>query len=203
MTLTSAQATATTAVGEWLLPPSTEVRRQIEEVVRHATPVDQKRARPLRMLNGVARQALSEEIEAKLRMVMSETLVDLILGGWRSYAAVTQAMWRSRNQPGVELIVALRSHTISAERQHDLDIEVDSMRVMTLSTRLAMQIGVNGAVAVVRDGKLIAIRSGQAEADGKVKLEGLQIAHTRRAFPLTAHLAVHSLRPGSSTKHGV
>ena len=194
MTLTGAPATATTAVGEWLLPPSTEVRRQVEQVVRHARTDDQKRARPLRMLNDVARRALSEEIEAKLRMVMSETLVDLILGGWRSYAAVTQAMWKSRSQPGVELIVALRSHTISAERQHDLDIEVDSMRVMTLSSRLGMQIGVNGAVAVVRDGQLLAIRSGQAEADGKVTLEGLQIARSRRAFPLTAHLALHSVR---------
>ena len=194
MTLTSAPPTAITSVGSWLLPPSTELRRQLKQVVQHASTADQRRARPLRRLNDVARTALSEEIEAKLRMVMSETLVDLILGGWRSYAAVTQAMWRSRNQPGIELIVAMRSHTISAEQQHDLDIEVDSVRVMTLSTRLAMHIRVNGAVAVVKDGRLLAIRSGHAEADGKVTLEGVQIAHTRRAFPLTTHLALHSFR---------
>jgi hypothetical protein len=187
MTLTSAPATATTSVGEWLLPPSAEVRRRLEQVVRHASTVDQTRARPLRMLNDVARQALGEEIEAKLRMVMSETLVDLVLGGWRSYGAVTQAMRSSRNQPGVERIVALRNHTISAQRQHDLDIEVDSVRVMTLSTRLTMHVGMNGAVAVVKDGRVLAIRSGQAEADGTVTLEGVQIAHARRTFALTAH----------------
>jgi hypothetical protein len=182
MTLTSAPATATTSVGEWLLPPSAEVRRRLEQVVRHASTVDQTRARPLRMLNDVARQALGEEIEA-----MSETLVDLVLGGWRSYGAVTQAMRSSRNQPGVERIVALRNHTISAQRQHDLDIEVDSVRVMTLSTRLTMHVGMNGAVAVVKDGRVLAIRSGQAEADGTVTLEGVQIAHARRTFALTAH----------------
>jgi hypothetical protein len=114
---------------------------------------------------------------------------------WRSHtgdAEFPQPTWG----PGVELIVALRNHTISAQRDHDLDIEVGSVRVMTLSARLAVHVGVNGAVAVIKDGRLLAIRSGQAEADGKVTLEGVQVAHKGGTFPLAAHLGLRSPRLG-------
>ena len=117
-----------------------------------ANATDERRARPLRTLGAVARRALIEEIEAKLRMVMGETLVDLIIGGWRAYAAVTQAIRRSRSQPGVDQVVPLRNHTIKAARQHSLDVEVDSFPVMTLSVQLVVRVQLYDAVAVVRDG---------------------------------------------------
>ena len=92
MTLATTPATAGTPVADWLLPTASDARIRLEKVVMQAKATDERRARPLRALGAVARQALIEEIEAKLRMVMSETLVDLIVGGWRTYAAITQAV---------------------------------------------------------------------------------------------------------------
>jgi hypothetical protein len=194
MTLASTPVTAGTPVAGWLLPTRGDARIRLERVVMQANATDERRARPLRTLGAVARRALIEEIEAKLRMVMGETLVDLIIGGWRAYAAVTQAIRKSRSQPGVDQVVPLRNHTIKAARQHSLDVEVDSFPVMTLSVQLVVRVQLYDAVAVVRDGQLVAVRSGQAKADGTVTVDGVEIAQRTLTVPLTAELALHSSR---------
>jgi len=194
MTLTSTPVAADTPVADWLLPTSSEARLQLERVVMQTKATDEKRARPLRTLRDVARRALIEEIETKLRMVMSETLVDLILGGWRQHAAITRAMRKSASQTGIDHIVALRNHTVTARREHSLDIEVDSVRVMTLFTRLVMRAQLCDATAVVRDGHLVAIRSGDAKADGTVTVEDVQVGHRCLTFPLTGALVLHPRR---------
>jgi hypothetical protein len=192
MTPASTPVTAGTPVAGWLLPTPGDAQIRLERVVMRANATDEGRARPLRTLGAVARRALIEEIEAKLRMVMSETFVDLILGGWRAYAAVTQAIRKSRSQPGVDQVVPLRNHTIKAARQHSLDIEVDGCPVMTLSIQLVVRVQLYDAVAVVRDGQLVAVRSGQAKADGEVTVDGVEVAQRTLTFPLTAELALHS-----------
>jgi hypothetical protein len=184
-------ATADTPVADWLLPTPGDARIRLERVVMRANATDERRARPLRKLGAVARRALIEEIEAKLRMVMGDTLVDLIVGGWGAYAAVTQAIRKSRSQPGVDQVVPLRNHTIKAARQHSLDIEVDSFPVISLSVQLVVRVQLYDAVAVVRDGRLVAVRSGEAKADGTVTVDGVEVAQRTLTFPLTAELALH------------
>jgi hypothetical protein len=191
---TSAPVSAGVPVADWLLPAPSDARISLEKVVMQANATDERRARPLRTLGAVARRALIEEIEAKLRMIMSETLVDLIVGGWRTYAAVMQAIRKSRGQPGVDQIVPLRNHTIKAARQNSLDIEVDNFRVMTLSSQLLVSVQLYDAVVVVRDGQFVAVRSGHAKADGTVTVEGVEIGRKTLTFPLTAELALRSLR---------
>ena len=194
MTLASKPATAGTSVAGWLLPTPTETRIKLETVVMQTKAIDEPRARPLRTLSAVARRALIEEIEAKLRIIMGETLADLVIGGWRAHAAITQAVRRSRSQPGVDQVVSLRQHTITVHRQHNLDIELDSVQVMALSAQLVVRLQLYDAVAVVRDGQLVAVRSGQAKADGTVTVDGVQVAQRTLTFPLTAELALHSPR---------
>jgi hypothetical protein len=185
-------AKADSPIASWLLPTSGDARIQLEKVVAQKAVAGERRARPLRTLGVVARRALVEEIESKLRMVMSETVVDLIVGGWRAYGAVRQAIDKSLSQPGIDQIVPLRNHTITASRQHSLDVEVDSFQVMTLCVELAIRVQLYDAVAVVRDGHILAVRSGQARADGTVTLAGVQVARRTLTCPFTAELALRS-----------
>lgn len=189
---TEDRVTADTEVGNWLLPESGDARVRLEPVVTQAKIADEPRARPLRTLGVVARQALAQEIEAKLRMILGETIADLVVGGWRDYSAVTQAISKSRSQPGVDQIVPLREHTISAARQYTLDVEVDGFPVMTLVAELRVRVRMFGAVAVARDGLLVRVRSGQAGADGNVAVEGVEIAQRTVTVPLVAELAMRA-----------
>lgn len=197
MTVTTMSVTAGSPVAGWLLPTPSEARNRLEGGVfakdvfaKEAT--DERRARPLRRPSVVARRALIEETEAKLRMVLGDTLVDLIVGGWRAHGTITQAIRNSRSRPGVDHVIPLRNHTITANTGHNLDIEVDGVPVITLAARLVMRVQMYDAVAVVTDGRLVAIRSGKATADGTVTVDGVRIAHRTRTFPLSAELVPHS-----------
>lgn len=65
---------------------------------------------------------------------------------------------------------------------------------MALSAQLVVRLQLYDAVAVVRDGQLVAVRSGQAKADGTVTVDGVQVAQRTLTFPLTAELALHAPR---------
>ncbi|MEV0673600.1 hypothetical protein [Mycobacterium sp. NPDC050441] len=176
-----------TSVGTWMLPASRETQVRIEKVVTQTT-ANRESARPLRTLGVVARHALAEEIEAKLRAVLSETLAGLIMEGWHTYSAITDAIKQSRTQRGVEKIVPLRTHVISADREHNLDIEVDNFAVMSLTAKAAVKLQLFAAVAVVLDGQVVEIRSGQATADGTLSVDGVEVSRKTLAFPLAVEL---------------
>jgi hypothetical protein len=117
---------------------------------------------------------------------------------------LTQAVRKSRSQPGVDQIVSLRNRTITAHRQHNLDIEVDGFPVMTLSIQLVVRVQLYDAVAVVRDGQLVAVRSGQAKADGTVTVDGVQVTtkttYSRNSPKEDAHDHHRLARPARSDR---
>ncbi|MFV8166539.1 hypothetical protein ACNQVK_31305 [Mycobacterium sp. 134] len=176
-----------TSVGNWMLPESRQTQARIEHAVTQTTANTQS-ARPLQSLGVVARRALAAEIEASLRAALSETMADLILEGWHAYGAITTAIKKSHVQPRVKQIVPLHTHVITADREHTLDIEVDSFPVMSLAAKAALRLQLFAAVAVVIDGHIVAIQSGQATANGAVSVNGVEISRKTLAFPLQVEL---------------
>ncbi|MFN6551393.1 hypothetical protein ACP6C7_11925 [Mycolicibacterium septicum] len=176
-----------TSVGNWMLPESRQTQAKIEHAVTQTT-VNNPSAGPLRTLGVVARRALAAEIEASLRAALSETMADLILEGWHTYGAITTAIKKSHVQPRVKQIVPLHTHVITADREHTLDIEVDSFPVMSLAAKAALRLQLFAAVAVVIDGHIVAIQSGQATANGAVSVNGVEISRKTLAFPLQVEL---------------
>ncbi|CAN5535619.1 hypothetical protein BH09ACT7_BH09ACT7_13610 [soil metagenome] len=202
MTSTLTPVSPDAPAANWLLPTRGEACVRLDKVVSRANAADGQRSRPLRALGTVARRVLVEQVEATLRSVMNDTLADVIVGGWRAYGAIAQAIRKSRSQPGVDQIVPLRNHTIKTVRQHGIDIEVDGLPVTTLSVELDIDVQLFDAVAVVRDGHLAAVRSGQATAAARVTVEGVDIAHRTLTFPLTAQLVLQGAsadRTGTNT----
>jgi hypothetical protein len=65
-----------------------------------------------------------------------------------------------------------------------------------------MRIQLDDAVAVVREGHILAVRSGQAKADGTVTLANVQVAHRTLTFPLTAELVVHTFSNANEEVRG-
>lgn len=179
-----------TPISGWLFPASHETRLNLEKVVEQAARGEKRGAGPLHTLSTVARRALVDEIENKLRMVVGETLAELVMGGWRTHVAIKQAIQKSLNEPGVDQVVPLRNHTITASRGHNLDVDVDGARVMTLTTQLIVRLQLYDAVAVVRDGHVVALRSGQANAVGTLTVEGVEIVRRSLTFPLIAELTL-------------
>ena len=114
-----------------------------------------------------------------------------MIGGWRAHGTITAAIRKSHDQPSVDHVVPLHNHRIQAEREQNLDVAIDGVHVVTLSARLEATLQVYDAVAVVRDGHLVAVRSGQAHATGLLSVEGAEVARRTLRFPLTAGLTLH------------
>ncbi|MFG1931083.1 hypothetical protein ACGFK1_10555 [Mycobacterium sp. NPDC048908] len=167
-------------------------RLRLEKVLAHNAAGAGERARPLQKLGVVARRALVDEIETKLRSVLNDTIADLVVGGWRSYGAVKRAISTSLHQRGVDHVVQLCTHTITASQQHNLDVAVDGFHVMTLCVELTTRIQLYDVVAIVRDGHVRAVRSGRAAVDGSLTVAKVPVAHRAWTFPFTAELALHS-----------
>jgi hypothetical protein len=180
-------ATAGTTVADWLLPLHGETRLRLEQVVTQAAE-DRTRVSRLRTLRAVARRALVEEVEVKLRSVLGETLTDLVIAGWKTHTMVAAAVRASLDEPAVDQIVPLRDHAVTAHRQHHLVVRVDGVKALTLTTWLGVRLQLAGAIAVVRDGRVVAVRSGQVRAKGVVKVEGVEVARRGLVVPLTAEL---------------
>lgn len=190
-TRTAATAATRTTLGSWLLPGTRDTRLRLEKVVAEAADHEETGARRLRILGTVARNALIEEVEAALRALLSETVADLVVGGWRLHGTIRAAVGKSRDEPGVDQVVPLRNHTVRAEHEHQLDVVVDGVRVMTLGARVDAALQLFDAVAVVRDGRLAAVRSGRGQATAELTVEDAQVARERWTFPLTAELRLH------------
>ena len=194
-------------VASWLLPMTSDSRIQVEKIVMQSPASKEQRARPLRTLGAVARHALVAEIEAKLRTVLGETVGDLIIGGWQKHAYIRKAITTSLSQPGTDQIVPLYKHTITGSQQHSLNIVIDGFEVMLLPVELVMRAQLCDATAVVSNGHVSAIRSGEAKVEGMVTMAGVQVSHRTLRFPLNAEFALHSSRnwdgapPTSSAKH--
>jgi hypothetical protein len=192
MTQTSAPPTAGSPISGWLLPGTQDARLRLEKVTADkASHIDQPAADKIRLLGAVGRKALAQELEAKLRDGLGDTVFDVIVGGWRTYGAIEEAVAKSRQEPGVDQVVSLTRHEVAADREKDFDVAVDGIHLMTLTARLDMAIQLYDAVAVVRDGALIAIRSGHAQASAKLTVEGVRVAEQTSTFPLEAELTLH------------
>jgi hypothetical protein len=185
---------ADSPVASWLLPMTNDSRVALEKAITHGSASNEQRARPLRTLGTVARRALVDEIETKLRAVLGESVGDLVIAGWQKHATIRKAIATSNSQPGTDQIVSLYKHTIAASHQHSLNIVVDGFEVMSLPVELTMRAQLCDATAVVSDGHVCAIRSGEANVEGLVTVSGVQVSRRRLLFPLKAELVVHSSR---------
>lgn len=183
MTATTAPTPGQTALGPWLLPGHAECRARLDKAVTGSTR-DARGSRRLRTLAAVARHALTEEVEIRLRDALGETLKDTLLRGWASYGAYRTAREKSLGEPGVDQLAVLQSHTITTEWTHPLDIEVDGFRVVTVTAQVDLCLTVVDAVAILRDGRLRELRSGHVHATGELEVEDVPITRRELEFPL-------------------
>ncbi len=188
MIATDASARPMAPIADWVLPSRDDTRIRLTRVLNEAASNETRRTRPLRTLGTVARRVVADEVEAKLRAVLGDSLMDVVVGGWHAYRPVSRSVQDSRHRPGIEFVVPLSNHTVAVDQLHDVDVEVDGVPALTLSVELIVDVQLYDAVAVVRDGRITAIRSGQAAASATVTVDGVQIGQRSLTFPLRMEL---------------
>lgn len=121
-------------------------------------------AKGFRHLSGAAMNAVSRQLaEVALSSLNLLDLRDLLLNGWRKHKDLRAAAERTHALPGTEEMVTLAAHSVSSTHQPSVDLIVKEAKVHTCVFDVSVTFDVNGVMAVVRQGELVALRGGTCE----------------------------------------
>ncbi|WP_160112803.1 DUF2510 domain-containing protein [Mycobacterium sp. 3519A] len=138
--------------------------------------------------------AVEHEVASTAHSFLSLDLLDLLVAGWKRYEALAEAARRTRDAPPTtEEVVALVAHRV--ESSHDLKVEllVDGRSVGTVNMQLSIAFDLVGLLVVVRQGRLVAVRSGKCTVIGTMTIEQAVVAERKRALDVPGALRLQGI----------
>lgn len=135
-----------------------------------------------------AREAVFAEVGEKAAGVLDLGISDIFRGVWGKQEALRQAAAATLGRPGTEELVEMTTYNLSFEDRPGIEVRVGDLPPAMLSVDVALEITVRGLIAVVRDGRLIALRAGTAEVNGTLSMAGNQVAAQQATLDLVAHI---------------
>jgi hypothetical protein len=128
--------------------------------------------------------AVEREVANAMDGLLSLNLVDLAAAGWTKYDALRHAAKRTRDAPKTEEVVALATHKIESTHQPSVELNVDGTSIGTIEMTLEITFTMAAVLAVVRQARLTAIKSGNCTVAGSLTVAGFEVAKKQRKFDL-------------------
>lgn len=144
----------------------------------------------LERLPPALRAAAAEQIVTLVERVLDRRLVDLLGSGWRKWEQLAEAARRTLHDPGEVEIIELVDHEISSIQRPHVDIAFDGRKVAEVGAEAAVEIMLHAITAVVEEGRLSALRSGRADVDARLSIEGTLVAEASRQVDLSIEIAL-------------
>ncbi|MBV6696678.1 hypothetical protein [Kitasatospora aureofaciens] len=141
----------------------------------------------VKALSGLAKplsQAAEHEVASVVHGFLGLDMIDLLAGGWRTHAALVEAAKSTCAAPGSEEVVALLDHRIRSVHHPTVKVLVDGVSVGTLALDIEVVFDLQGIVAVVRGGRLVAVRAGLCTAKATLAVEQITVASRQGRFDL-------------------
>jgi hypothetical protein len=131
---------------------------------------------------------LEREVAAEVDGLLSQDLLDLVSAGWSRYQKLTEAARRTRDAPDTEEVVAMATHQIESSHHPTVELFIDGKSVGTIEVKLDVTFDIAEVLAVVHEGRLTEIRSGNCKVTGTLAVEGIVMAERSRKFDLPGAL---------------
>ncbi|MFK8911445.1 hypothetical protein, partial [Streptomyces sp. YS-3] len=148
-----------------------------------------------RPLTAPAQRAVEGEMASVIDSFLSMDLFDVAAGGWRKHAALKEAARRTRAAPGSEEVVALATHEITSRHRPYVDVLVDGVNLGTLDVGLDLAFKITGLVAVVRDARLVALRSGECKLTAFLTVQQILLVKRQAQLDLPGIWRLHAPLP--------
>ena len=144
--------------------------------------------RGLKDLTENARNAATDAFTSATEGMLEFDFGDMVMSGWRMHKRLIAAADATLRTPGRQEIVQLGSHQITSIHRPTIDLLVNGVRMHTFRFRLTMVVEVEVAAAIIRSGKLVALKVGDASLAATLALDStggdIQIAHQERNIDL-------------------
>lgn len=187
-TLTTESGQSIPARGSvWLLDDQ-RTQQELGSVITSMRDEPTPQARRLALLGKVARATLEERLVEALRDAFDDDLADLLIAGWRSHRGLVDAARRTLGSPGTEEVVKLAQHTVRVHETPSVDVQVDGIHVVTVDAEIELAFDVVEAVGVVRDGRLLEIKTQPITVDAELKVQDVPIAQKRARLNLSGRI---------------
>jgi Protein of unknown function (DUF2510) len=128
--------------------------------------------------------AAEREVADATDGLLSLNLVDLVAAGWKKYDALRHAAKRTRDAPKTEEVVAMATHKIDSSHHPSVELYVDGKSIGTIEMTLQITFTMAGVIAVVKQARLTAIKSGNCTVAGSLTVAGIEAAKKQRKFDL-------------------
>lgn len=155
----------------------------------------------LRTLSGSAYHAVDREIAAAASGLLDLDLGDLLVAGWRKYSALIAAAERTVAYPGSEEVVVLATHRVTSTHRPYVDVLIDGAKIATLDFELTITFDLNAALAVVRDGALVALCPAECEVTATLALEHAELLQRQACLDLVPLVPVRPAIPLLANTH--
>lgn len=152
--------------------------------------VDARVARFPGMTPGLGK-AVERKVAAAVVDLLSLDLRDLAVAGWNRYEELRKAALRTRNSPNAQELVKLLTHRIESNHQPNVELLIDGMPAATIRVDLNVAFDMAGAIAVVRQARLVEIQVGNCTVIGTLAIEGAVVAKRKRQFNLPGGIRLH------------
>ncbi|MBD0293541.1 MAG: hypothetical protein ICV70_08215, partial [Jiangellaceae bacterium] len=136
-------------------------------------------------------QAVDHEIATVTDGLLDLDVGDILVSGWRKYAALSKAAKSTLTAPDSEEVVALATHKITFTHRPHIDLFVNDAKVNTLEFELILAFDLSGVLAVVKSGKLVALRAGKCVLTATLSLEKGQLARRQGHIDLPLVVQLH------------
>lgn len=140
-----------------------------------------------------ARQAANDTLASVTAGFLDLDLGDVLIYGWRTHERLVKSAKETVRAPGREEVVQLGSHQVTWTKHPTIEMLVDGVRVHTFRFKLTITFEIDVAAAVVREGKLAALKAGDGSVTGALTMEmpGEDIQLLRQERRINLHLIVH------------
>lgn len=127
----------------------------------------------LRGLSVSALQVVHREVAKVTNGLLDLKFDDILLSGWRKYTDLTKAAERTLASPGSEEVVVLATHRVVSTHHPSVDLIVNGAKVHTFVFELNVEFDLNGFMAVIGHGDLVALQCGECVVTATLTLKDI------------------------------
>jgi hypothetical protein len=146
--------------------------------------IDQNVGGALGGLAPTARAAAAREITATAASVLKVNPVDVLVSGWRGYKRITDAARGTLAVPGSTELLPLATHQVTEALNPYVTVLVDDYRVATLRLGASVTCEVQGMLAKISAGRLMAIESGRCYVTAALAIADVEVTSRTARFDL-------------------
>ena len=135
-----------------------------------------------RSLGSGASGLVDKDVSVKAGALLDIDLGTVLSAGWTRYAALREAGRRTLADPDTDEVVPLHTHRITSTHEPRVELLLDGRPIHSFDFRLELALEVEGVSALVRAGRLIAVRGGRCTGDLSLYLADELLAEKQRTW---------------------